>query len=274
MFERFTDRSRQALVLAQEEARLLGHAHLGTEHILLGLIGATEGGAAQVLVSCGLELDVAREVIGRLERSGRRTRDTTPFTPGAKRLLERSLREALARGSDSIGTEHLLLGLVSAPGADDIAVSVLAERGITPEDVRRRVENVLAGGAPEVQGVVQRFFEHLSGRDWPSLGTVLAADVVRVGPLGDQIVGRERYLDLLAGSVPERYGNEVHRVLYAPTGTFAVARVTEHLYYPAGPLHLEEAYAFEIGQADAITRVEVFWQSPGPDEPDQRPSSG
>ncbi len=272
MFERFTDRSRRVLVLAQEEARLLGHSHIGTEHILLGLIGGAEGGAGQVLVSCGLELDGAREAIRRLEAPGRRTRDAVPFTPGAKRVLERSLREALARGSDSIGTEHLLLGLVSGADEDDMAVSVLAEKGITAEDVCRRVENVLAGGTPEVQGVVQRFFHHLSGRDWPSLRTVLSEDVVRVGPLGDRIVGRERYVDLLAGSVPERYGNDVHRVLYAPTGTFAFARVTEHLYYSAGALHLEETYAFEIGRPDVVTRVEVFWQSPGPDEPGQQPS--
>jgi predicted kinase len=111
-------------------------------------------------------------------------------------------------------------------------------------------------------GPVERYFESLSARDWPALAEVLAPDVERVGPLGDPVSGRVEYLGLLARSVPERYGNDVHQILYAPDRRSAFARVTEHLAYPDRDLHLEEAYAFTLDQAGLLTRVEVFWQSP------------
>jgi hypothetical protein len=263
VFERFTARSRRVLPLAQEEARLLGHPYIGTAHILLGLLGVADGVAAQVLASCGLELEGTRAMIRRLEPPGRQPRDAPPFTSEATQVLERSLREALSRGAESIGTEHLLLGLVIAADADDVALLVLAEHGVTAEDVRRRVDRVLGGGSPESQGVVQRYFRHLGARNWTSLGEVLAADVVQVGPLGDEVAGRADYLAHLEARVPDQYGNDVHRVLYAPSGTFAFARVTEHLIYPDRALRLEETYAFEIRPPDLITRVGVFWQSPG-----------
>ena len=91
---------------------------------------------------------------------------------------------------------------------------------------------------------------------------MLATDVVRIGPRGDRVAGRERYLDLLRRSVPEDYGNEVHRITYAAGGRAAFARVTERLVYPKAAYELEEAYAFEIDERDAVARVEVFWQGP------------
>jgi hypothetical protein len=112
-------------------------------------------------------------------------------------------------------------------------------------------------------GVVERFFELLSARDWASLGGVLAPAVERVGPFGDRVVGRDRYLDLLAGAVPSVYRNDVHRITYAPDGRSGFARVTEHLTYPDRELHLEEAYAFGFDDAGLVSRVEVFWQTPG-----------
>jgi ClpA/ClpB-like protein/SnoaL-like protein len=261
VFERFTDRSRRVLVLAQEEARLLGHPFIGSEHILLGLIGA-DGAASRVLTSCGVSLDTAREAVHRLVGSGRAGTVPQPFTPGAKKVLERALREALAVGSSTIGDEHLLLGLVSP--ADGVIVSVLAEYGLTGDSVRPRAENALAGQPGVGPGLVERYFRHLSGRDWAALGDVLAEDVVRIGPMGDEVLGRARYLELLASSVPERYDNDVHRIAYDPGGASCFARVTEHLFYPGGELHLEETYAFEIRPPDEISRVEVFWQTPGP----------
>jgi hypothetical protein len=120
------------------------------------------------------------------------------------------------------------------------------------------------------EDVVERYFVHLSARDWPALAVVLAADVERVGPLSDRVTGREAYLELLRRSVPEDYGNDVHRITYHAGRRAAFARVTEHLVYresesesePA--YHLEEAYAFELDAQGAISRVEVFWQTPAP----------
>ena len=114
-------------------------------------------------------------------------------------------------------------------------------------------------------GIVERFFECLTARDWEALGAVLAPGVERVGPFGDRVVGRRRYLDLLSGVVPPRYGNDVHRVTYASDGRSGFARVTEHLAYPDQELHLEEAYSFHIDESGAISRVEVFWQTPSSD---------
>jgi ketosteroid isomerase-like protein len=114
-------------------------------------------------------------------------------------------------------------------------------------------------------GVVERFFAHLTARDWDRFGALLAEEVERVGPFGDRAVGRDRYVDLLRALVPSDYGNDVHRVIYAADGRSAFARVTEHLVYPHGTFHLEEAYAFEIGAGGSIDRLEVFWQTPGSD---------
>ena len=113
MFERFTDRARRVVVLAQEEARLLNHNYIGTEHILLGLIHEGEGVAAKALESLGISLDAVRgqveEIIG---QGGSAPSGHIPFTPRAKKVLELSLREALQLGHNYIGTEHILLGLI------------------------------------------------------------------------------------------------------------------------------------------------------------------
>src|SRR5947209_3701811 len=113
MFERFTDRARRVVVLAQEEARMLNHNYIGTEHILLGLIHEGEGVAAKALESLGISLEAVRsqveEIIG---QGGSSPSGHIPFTPRAKKVLELSLREALQLGHNYIGTEHILLGLI------------------------------------------------------------------------------------------------------------------------------------------------------------------
>jgi hypothetical protein len=113
-----------------------------------------------------------------------------------------------------------------------------------------------------MSGRVERFFEHLSARDWESLRRDVTPDVERVGPLGDRVSGRERYLAMLEEAVPAEYGNDVHLVTYAADGRTAFARVTEHLGYPERTLHLEEAYSFGLDSEGLVTRVEVFWQTP------------
>lgn len=113
-----------------------------------------------------------------------------------------------------------------------------------------------------MSGRVERFFAHLSARDWGSLRDDLASDVARVGPFGDRVVGRDRYLAMLEAAVPADYHNDVHLVVYAADGRAAFARVTEHLGYPDQTLHLEEAYAFGLDGGGMVTRIEVFWQTP------------
>jgi ATP-dependent Clp protease ATP-binding subunit ClpC len=113
MFEKFTDKARRVVVLAQEEAKLLNHNYIGTEHILLGLIHEGEGVAAKALEALGISLDGVREQVQEIIGQGQ-TAPTghIPFTPRAKKVLELSLREALQLGHSYIGTEHLLLGLI------------------------------------------------------------------------------------------------------------------------------------------------------------------
>ena len=109
---------------------------------------------------------------------------------------------------------------------------------------------------------IERFFTHLTARAWESLAQILSEDVVRIGPFGDAVSGRAQYLDLLRGTVPSEYGNDVHRIMYAPDRRAAFARVSEHLHYAEQDLDLEEAYAFEIDPEGRLTRVEVYWQTP------------
>src|ERR687892_492040 len=146
MFERFTDEARRVVVLSQEEARLLNHNYIGTEHILLGLLHEGEGIAAQALGSLGVTLHVVRrqveEIIG---RGGSAPFGDIPFTPRAKKVLELSLREAMDLGHDHIRTEHVLLGLVRE--GEGVAAQVLVTLGADLPKVRDRVVQILSDGA-------------------------------------------------------------------------------------------------------------------------------
>ncbi|HEY8524152.1 MAG TPA: ATP-dependent Clp protease ATP-binding subunit [Acidimicrobiales bacterium] len=144
MFERFTDRARRVVVLAQEEARLLNHNYIGTEHILLGLIHEGEGVAAKALESLGISLEAVRqqveEIIG---QGGSSPAGHIPFTPRAKKVLELSLREALQLGHNYIGTEHILLGLIRE--GEGVAAQVLVKLGADLSRVRQQVIQLLSG---------------------------------------------------------------------------------------------------------------------------------
>ncbi|HMC43625.1 MAG TPA: ATP-dependent Clp protease ATP-binding subunit [Acidimicrobiales bacterium] len=156
MFERFTDRARRVLVLAQEEARLLNHNFIGTEHILLGLIHEGEGVAAKALESLGISLEAVREKVEEtIGPAGSSTTGSPPFTPRAKKVLELSLREALQLGHNYIGTEHMLLGLVRE--GEGVAAQVLVNLGADLSRVRQQVIQLLSGyagkeGAPAGAG--------------------------------------------------------------------------------------------------------------------------
>jgi ATP-dependent Clp protease ATP-binding subunit ClpA len=138
MFERFTDRARRVVVLAQEEARMLNHAHIGTEHLLLGLVHEGEGVAARALESLNISLSAVRreveEIIGRGEQP---PPGHIPFTPRAKKVLELSLRESNQLGQGYIGTEHILLGLLRE--GEGVAAQVLVKMGTDLNGVRQQV---------------------------------------------------------------------------------------------------------------------------------------
>jgi len=146
LFERFTDRARRVVVLAQEEARLLNHNYIGTEHILLGLIHEGEGVAAKALEQLGISLEAVRtqveEIIG---QGGSSPSGHIPFTPRAKKVLELSLREALQLGHNYIGTEHILLGLIRE--GEGVAAQVLVKLGADLSRVRQQVIQLLSGYA-------------------------------------------------------------------------------------------------------------------------------
>jgi len=195
VFERFTDRARRVLVLAQEEARRLNHGFMGTEHILLGLLAEGHGIGARALASLDISLDEVRgtveEIIG---MAGTAPSGSPPFTPRAKKVLELALREALQLGHSYIGTEHLLLGLVRE--GDGVAATVLVNLGAGLGRVRQATLTLMGdeGESPEAPQiplhVVTRAMTPGMGPGWeppvwdrPSEGTVpalLAVDPVVV----------------------------------------------------------------------------------------------
>jgi ATP-dependent Clp protease ATP-binding subunit ClpA len=142
VFERFTDRARSVVVLAQEEARLLKHNYIGTEHILLGLSHEGEGVAAKALEAMGVSLqDVRSQVESIIGRGHSEPRGHIPFTPRAKKVLEMSLRESLQLGHNYIGTEHLLLGLIRE--GEGVGAQVLVKLGADLNRVRQQVNKLL-----------------------------------------------------------------------------------------------------------------------------------
>ena len=144
MFERFTDRARRVVVLAQEEARMLNHNYIGTEHILLGLIHEGEGVAAKALESLGISLEGVRSQVEEIIGQGQQAPSGhIPFTPRAKKVLELSLREALQLGHNYIGTEHILLGLIRE--GEGVAAQVLVKLGADLNRVRQQVIQLLSG---------------------------------------------------------------------------------------------------------------------------------
>jgi ATP-dependent Clp protease ATP-binding subunit ClpA len=162
MFEKFTDQARHVVVLAQEEARMLDQNYIGTEHILLGLIREDRGIAARALGSLGITEEAARQqvehVVGRGQQAPQRGH--IPFIPGAKKTLELSLREAIALGSNAIGTEHILLALIregeSEGKSKNPAAQILSGLGVDPARVRHQVIALIAESRGEEEAGVRR----------------------------------------------------------------------------------------------------------------------
>jgi ATP-dependent Clp protease ATP-binding subunit ClpC len=204
MFERFTDRARRVVVLAQEEARMLNHNYIGTEHILLGLIHEGEGVAAKALESLGISLDAVRQQVEEIIGQGQQAPSGhIPFTPRAKKVLELSLREALQLGHNYIGTEHILLGLIRE--GEGVAAQVLVKLGADLNKVRQQVIQLLNGyqskepagtaseAAPSTSLVLDQFGRNLT-------------QAAREGKL-DPVIGREKEIERLMQVLSRRTKN-------------------------------------------------------------------
>jgi hypothetical protein len=168
VFKRFTDRARSVLVLAQEEARLLNHSFIGTEHILLGLVHQGDGVGAVALESLGITLDAVRQKVEEtVGMAGTAPSGSPPFTPRAKKVLELSLREALQLGHSYIGTEHILLGLVRE--GEGVAANVLVSLGADLGLVRQKVIQLMSGHSEETHSSDAESIESTAGGS-PSFG--------------------------------------------------------------------------------------------------------
>ena len=156
MFERFTDRARRVIVLAQMESRRLEHSYIGTEHLLLGLIAEEDGVAARVLADLGIDLETTRQRVFELigEGPGLVEGSEIPFTPRAKKVMELSLREALALGHNHIGTEHILLGLLRE--GDGVGAQILVASGTDLATVREKVVDQVVTVHPEQAARLRR----------------------------------------------------------------------------------------------------------------------
>jgi len=206
MFERFTDRARRVVVLAQEEARMLNHNYIGTEHILLGLIHEGEGVAAKGLESLGISLEAVRSQVEEIIGQGQQAPSGhIPFTPRAKKVLELSLREALQLGHNYIGTEHILLGLIRE--GEGVAAQVLVKLGADLNRVRQQVIQLLSGyqgkeavaaggpaeGQPSTSLVLDQFGRNLT-------------QAAREGKL-DPVIGREKEIERVMQVLSRRTKN-------------------------------------------------------------------
>jgi ATP-dependent Clp protease ATP-binding subunit ClpC len=171
MFERFTSQARHVVVLAQEEARELDHNYIGTEHLLLGLLAETDGIAAQALAEVDLSLEMTRSrVVAAVGRGKKPLKGHIPFTPRAKKVLEKSLREALGLRHSYIGTEHVLLGLLALD--EGLAATLLTEWKVDTHELRARVLGLIAGAkADQAAGIPRR-----AGRPRADGGDLAMAD--------------------------------------------------------------------------------------------------
>ena len=212
MFERFTDRARRVLVLAQEEARLLNHNFIGTEHILLGLIHEGEGVAAKALESLGISLEAVREKVEEtIGPAGSSTTGSPPFTPRAKKVLELSLREALQLGHNYIGTEHMLLGLVRE--GEGVAAQVLVNLGADLSRVRQQVIQLLSGYAGGKEGATAGAAAGTGAAETPTGGSPVLdqfgrnlTQLAREKKL-DPVIGRDREIERVMQVLSRRTKN-------------------------------------------------------------------
>ena len=256
MFERFTDRARRVVVLAQEEARMLNHNYIGTEHILLGLIHEGEGVAAKGLEALGISLEGVRAQVEEIIGQGQQAPSGhIPFTPRAKKVLELSLREALQLGHNYIGTEHILLGLIRE--GEGVAAQVLVKLGADLNRVRQQVIQLLSGyqgkeaatnsgpaeGTPSTSLVLDQFGRNLT-------------QAAREGKL-DPVIGRETEIERVMQVLSRRTKN--NPVLIGEPGvgkTAVVEGLAQAIYKNDVPETLKDkqVYSLDLGALVAGSR--------------------
>jgi ATP-dependent Clp protease ATP-binding subunit ClpC len=256
MFERFTDRARRVVVLAQEEARMLNHNYIGTEHILLGLIHEGEGVAAKGLEALGISLEGVRAQVEEIIGQGQQAPSGhIPFTPRAKKVLELSLREALQLGHNYIGTEHILLGLIRE--GEGVAAQVLVKLGADLNRVRQQVIQLLSGyqgkeaatnsgpaeGTPSTSLVLDQFGRNLT-------------QAAREGKL-DPVIGRETEIERVMQVLSRRTKN--NPVLIGEPGvgkTAVVEGLAQAIYMNDVPETLKDkqVYSLDLGALVAGSR--------------------
>ncbi len=256
MFERFTDRARRVVVLAQEEARMLNHNYIGTEHILLGLVREGEGVAAKSLESLGISLEAVRQQVEEIIGQGQQAPSGhIPFTPRAKKVLELSLREALQLGHNYIGTEHILLGLIRE--GEGVAAQVLVKLGADLNRVRQQVIQLLSGyqgkepatsgapaeGTPSSSLVLDQFGRNLT-------------QAAREGKL-DPVIGREKEIERVMQVLSRRTKN--NPVLIGEPGvgkTAVVEGLAQDIVVGKVPETLKEKqlYTLDLGALVAGSR--------------------
>jgi ATP-dependent Clp protease ATP-binding subunit ClpC len=268
MFERFTDRARRVVVLAQEEARLLNHNYIGTEHILLGLIHEGEGVAAKALESLGISLEAVRnqveEIIG---QGGSSPSGHIPFTPRAKKVLELSLREALQLGHNYIGTEHILLGLIRE--GEGVAAQVLVKLGADLSRVRQQVIQLLSGysgsgGSGEASGGTDKAGATAGGSGGDSASGSLVLDqfgrnltqLAREKGL-DPVIGRSREAERVMQILSRRTKNNPVLVGEPGVGKTAIVEgLAQSIAADNVPetLHGKQLYTLDLGALVAGSR--------------------
>jgi ATP-dependent Clp protease ATP-binding subunit ClpC len=253
MFERFTDRARRVVVLAQEEARMLNHNYIGTEHILLGLIHEGEGVAAKALESLGISFEAVRQQVEEIIGQGQSPpTGHIPFTPRAKKVLELSLREALQLGHNYIGTEHILLGLIHE--GEGVAAQVLQKLGADFNRVRQQVNQLLSGytggketasgeAAPHGSMALDQFGRNLTR-------------LAREGKL-DPVIGREKEIERVMQVLSRRTKNNPALIGDPGVGKTAVVEgLAQNIVKGDVPETLEgkQIYTLDLGALVAGTR--------------------
>src|SRR5438128_1513810 len=261
MFERFTDRARRVVVLAQEEARMLSHNYIGTEHILLGLIHEGEGVAAKALESLGIALEGVRQQVEEIIGQGQQAPSGhIPFTPRAKKVLELSLREALQLGHNYIGTEHILLGLIRE--GEGVAAQVLVKLGADLSRVRQQVIQLLSGYSGGKEGAPAGAGASAGESGGPSGSLVLdqfgrnLTQLAREKKL-DPVIGRTREIERVMQVLSRRTKN--NPVLIGEPGvgkTAIVEGLAQNIVDDNVPetLHLKQLYTLDLGALVAGSR--------------------
>ncbi|SMC87881.1 ATP-dependent Clp protease ATP-binding subunit [Janibacter indicus] len=262
MFERFTDRARRVVVLAQEEARLLNHNYIGTEHILLGLIHEGEGVASKALESLGVSLDAVREQVQDIIGPGQQSPSGhIPFTPRAKKVLELSLREALQLGHNYIGTEHILLGLIRE--GEGVAAQVLVKLGADLGRVRQTVIQLISGYQGGKEGQAAGVGAGAGPAEGQPAGSLVLdqfgrnlTQAAREGQL-DPVIGREQEIERVMQVLSRRTKNNPVLIGEPGVGKSAVVEglaqdiVDENV---PEPLKDKQLYTLDLGSLVAGSR--------------------